>query len=60
MYVLDHFQQVGKQVDKEVTKAIEIFSRNHKVAQELIRYGRLPMLDKLGKNLVMEELVNAV
>jgi hypothetical protein len=37
-----------------------IFSRTHKASQELIRHGRLPMLDELGKNLVMEELVNAV
>jgi hypothetical protein len=60
LYALDHCQQVGKRADKEVTKAIGIFSRTHKVAQELIRHGRLPMLDELGKNLVMEELVNAV
>jgi hypothetical protein len=37
-----------------------IFSRTHKDDQELIRHGWLPMLDELGKNLVMEELVNAV
>jgi hypothetical protein len=43
-----------------VTKAIGIFSRTHKASQELIRHGRLPMLDRLGKNLVMEELVNVV
>jgi hypothetical protein len=60
MYALDHCQEVGKQADKEVTKEIGIFSRTHKVSQELIRHGRLPMLDELGKNLVMEELVNVV
>jgi hypothetical protein len=37
-----------------------ICSRTHKAAQELIRHGRLPRLDELGKNLVMEELVNVV
>jgi hypothetical protein len=60
MYALDHFQQIGKREDKEVTKAMEICSRTHKVAQELIRNGHLPILDELGKNLVTEELVNAV
>jgi hypothetical protein len=39
---------------------MEICSRIHKVAQELIRNSRLPRLDELGKNLVIEELVNAV
>jgi hypothetical protein len=37
-----------------------ICSRTHKASQELIRNGHLPRLDELGKNLVMEELVNAV
>lgn len=37
-----------------------ICSRTHKVAQELIRNGCLPRLNELGKNLVTEELVNAV
>ena len=37
-----------------------IFSTTHKDSQDLIRHGQLPMLDKLGKNLVMEELVNVV
>jgi hypothetical protein len=60
LYALDNFQQVGQRVDKEVTKLIGIFSRTHKFAQELIRHGLLPMLDELGKNLVMEELVNEV
>jgi hypothetical protein len=60
LYALDHFQYVGKQVDKEVTKAMEIFSRTHKSSQEFIRHGLLPSLDELGKNLVMEELVNVV
>jgi cell division septum initiation protein DivIVA len=36
LYVLDHFQQVGKRADKEVTKAMGIRSRTHKSAQELI------------------------
>jgi hypothetical protein len=39
---------------------MEICSRIHKVAQELIKNGRLPRLDELGKNLVVEEMVNAV
>jgi hypothetical protein len=39
---------------------MEICSRIHKVAQELIRNGHLPRLDELGKNLVAEEMVNAV
>jgi hypothetical protein len=60
MYALDHCQQVGKREDKEVTKAMVICSRTHKASQELIRNGHLPILDELGKNLVTEELVNAV
>jgi hypothetical protein len=60
LYALDHFHQVGKQVDKEVTKEMEICSRTHKVSQELIRNGCLPRLEELGNNLFMEELVNMV
>jgi hypothetical protein len=54
LYALDHFQQVGKWVDKEVTKEMGIYSRTHKASQELIRNGCLPRLDELGKNLVMK------
>jgi hypothetical protein len=39
---------------------MEICSRTHKASQELIRNGRLPRLDELGKNLVTKESVNAV
>jgi hypothetical protein len=60
LYALDHCQQIGQRVDREVTKSMEICSRIHKVAQELIRNGHLPRLDELGKNLVAEEMVNAV
>jgi hypothetical protein len=52
--------QPGQKVDTEVTKSMEICSRIHKASQELIKNGRLPRLDELGKNPVSEELVNAV
>jgi hypothetical protein len=37
-----------------------VCSKLHKVAQELIKGSRLPQLDELGKNMVMEELVDKV
>jgi hypothetical protein len=57
LYVIGHCQEVGQKEDKEVTKAMEICSRIHKVAQELIRSSQLPRLDEFGKNLVTKELV---
>jgi len=60
MYVLDHCQKVGQRYNKEVTKSMEIFSRIHKVAQELIKRNRLQRLDDLKKNIVTEELVDKV
>jgi hypothetical protein len=60
LYALDHCQQIGQIDDREVTKSMEICSRIHKDSQELIRNGRLPRLDELGKNLVVEEMVNVV
>jgi hypothetical protein len=33
LYALDHFQQVGKREDKEVTKSMVICSKIHKVAR---------------------------
>jgi hypothetical protein len=60
LYALDRFQQAGKREDKEVTKSMEICSKIHKTAQELIKGSRLPQLDELGKNIVTEELVDKV
>jgi hypothetical protein len=37
-----------------------IFSRIHKEVQELIKICRLTQLEELGKNLVMEELVDNI
>jgi hypothetical protein len=51
------FQQDGQRVDKETTKSMEICSKLHKDAQELIKGCRLLQLEELGHNLVMEELV---
>jgi hypothetical protein len=39
---------------------MEVCSKLHKVTQELIKGFRLPQLDELGKNMVMEELVDKV
>jgi hypothetical protein len=50
----------GEEIDREVTKSLEICSRIHKVAQELIKSNKLPKLDELGKNIVTEELVDKV
>jgi hypothetical protein len=60
LYALKHFQQIGQRDDREVTKSMEICSRIHKVAQELIKNGCLSRLDKLGKNVVAKEIVNVV
>jgi hypothetical protein len=60
LYALDHFQQIGQKDDREVTRSMEICLRIHKFSKELIRNGRLPRLDELGKNLVIKELFNAV
>jgi hypothetical protein len=60
LYALEHCQQIAQKVDREVTKSMEIYSRIHKVAQELIKNSRLPRLDELGKNLVVEKKLNVV
>jgi hypothetical protein len=59
-YALDHCQQLGQKEDKETTRSIEICSRIHKAAQELLKLCRLPQLEELGKNIIMEELVDKV
>jgi len=60
LYASNHCQQVGKRVDKEVTKEMVIYPRTHKVSQQMIRNGILPRLDELWNNLVTKELVNVV
>jgi HD superfamily phosphohydrolase YqeK len=60
MYSLDRCQQVRQREDKEVTKSMGVCSKIHMVAHDLIKDSQLPQLDELGKNMVMEELVDKV
>jgi len=60
LYALDHFQHIGHNTDKEVTRSMDVCSRIYKATKKLIRNSRLQKLDKFGKNLVSEELVDKV
>jgi hypothetical protein len=61
IHSLDYCQQaMGKELTKMTTKSMEICSKSHKDAQELIRGCQLPPLAELGKNLVMEELIDKI
>jgi hypothetical protein len=59
-YARDHYQQMGQKENKETTSSIAICSHIHKATQKLLKLCRLPQLEELGKNIIMEEPVDKV
>jgi hypothetical protein len=60
IHSFEHCQQAGQRIDKETSNSMEICSKIHMGAQEMIKGCRLPQLEELGHNLVMEELGDKV
>jgi hypothetical protein len=60
LYSLEQCHQDEKREDKETTISIVIYSCLHKSSQELIKICQLSQLEELGKNLVVEEIVDNI